>query len=112
MSEDRSSLVREAVAKNLSILIGYFESGEKYAQVEQLFMRLLLQETESEVVNAAQGQLLYSLADWTDLSDCFHSKLLSMILSEMQAILMVCGPLLCVSNIHLRLSRFPPPLFG
>jgi len=90
MSEDRSTLVREAVARNLSILIGYFESGEKYAQVEQLFTKLLLQDTEPDVVNAARSQLLFALADWTDLHDSFHSKLLSMLLTEIQVIVMVC----------------------
>eukprot|EP01112_Ceratiomyxa_fruticulosa_P021701 TRINITY_DN7733_c0_g2_i1.p1 TRINITY_DN7733_c0_g2~~TRINITY_DN7733_c0_g2_i1.p1 ORF type:complete len:1130 (+),score=246.13 TRINITY_DN7733_c0_g2_i1:74-3463(+) len=86
MLDDKSPMVRAAVAKNLSLLVNLFDAeGEKYAQVEQLFLRLLY-DVDGGVSNNAKLYLLSSLANWADILDTLHTRILTTLLNKMQEI--------------------------
>jgi len=86
LGEDKSSLVRQSVAKNFSLLINFFETSDKYNQIEESFKKLLY-DSDSSVSVAARLHFLPSLANWTDLLESLHSKLVNFILNEMLLIL-------------------------
>ncbi|EGC36298.1 hypothetical protein DICPUDRAFT_151237 [Dictyostelium purpureum] len=86
LGEDKSSLVRESVAKNFALLINFFDTNDKYNQIEESFKKLLYDQ-EIEVSIATRLHFLPSLANWTDLLESLHSKLVAFILNEMQTIL-------------------------
>eukprot|EP01132_Coremiostelium_polycephalum_P004797 gene4797-5982_t len=86
LGEDKSSLVRESVAKNFSLLINFFDTNDKYNQIEESFKKLLY-DTEIEVSIAARTHFLPSLVNWADLLEVLNSKLTNFLLSEMQILL-------------------------
>ncbi|KAF2070402.1 hypothetical protein CYY_008272 [Polysphondylium violaceum] len=86
LGEDKSSLVRQSVAKNFSLLINFFESSDKYNQIEESFKKLLY-DSDTSVSLSARSHFLPSLANWTDLLESLHSKLINFILNEMLLIL-------------------------
>ncbi|KYQ93225.1 hypothetical protein DLAC_05867 [Tieghemostelium lacteum] len=86
LGEDKSKLVKEAVAKNFSLLINFFESSDKYQQVEESFKKLLYDQ-DVEVQVAARSYFLPSLANWADLLESLNSRLANMLLTELYNIL-------------------------
>eukprot|EP01104_Vermistella_antarctica_P009958 TRINITY_DN2626_c0_g1_i1.p1 TRINITY_DN2626_c0_g1~~TRINITY_DN2626_c0_g1_i1.p1 ORF type:complete len:1221 (+),score=334.34 TRINITY_DN2626_c0_g1_i1:256-3918(+) len=66
MTDDRSALVRESVARNLAILIRFFANGDKYQTVQELLLRLLY-DSDTDVVHTAQVMLLPTVASWAHL---------------------------------------------
>ncbi|KAK5579381.1 hypothetical protein RB653_009063 [Dictyostelium firmibasis] len=86
LGEDKSSLVRESVAKNFALLVNFFDSPDKYNQIEESFKKLLY-DSEVEVSVATRFHFLPSLANWADLLESLNSKLTNFLLTEMLSIL-------------------------
>ncbi|EAL62589.1 hypothetical protein DDB_G0289755 [Dictyostelium discoideum AX4] len=86
LGEDKSSLVRESVAKNFALLVNFFDSPDKYNQIEESFKKLLY-DTDVEVSIATRFHFLPSLANWADLLESLNSKLTNFLLTEMLSIL-------------------------
>ncbi|EGG24253.1 hypothetical protein DFA_06403 [Cavenderia fasciculata] len=82
LGQDKSALVRSAVAKNFALLINFFETDDKYNQVEESF-KALLYDDDQTVSHAARNFFLPSLANWTDLLESLNTKLIQFLLSEM-----------------------------
>ncbi|EFA80709.1 hypothetical protein PPL_06295 [Heterostelium album PN500] len=85
LGQDKSALVRIAVAKNFSLLINFFDGTDKYNQVEESF-KALIYDTEAEVSLATRVYFLPSLANWTDLLESLNSKLTNLLLTEMYSL--------------------------
>jgi len=86
LSQDKSHIVRQAVSRNMGILVSYFEGNEKYSQVEDMLFELL-NDSEDTVRLTTQRVLLPIFVDWADEFDLLETKLLTKFLSEIEATL-------------------------
>lgn len=83
--DDKSPLVRLAVARNLGILISCLDDNEanKYQQIQVLLFRLL-KDPDPSVVQMTQDIFLPMLVDWADTLDYMSSRLLTTLLAQIQ----------------------------
>lgn len=86
--EDSATVVREAAAHNLALLLPLFPNTEKYFKVEELMFQLVC-DPAGVVVDATLKELLPSLVKWGNKLDHILSILLSHILNSAQR----CPPL-------------------
>jgi hypothetical protein len=66
--DDRSGLVREAVARNLAYLTSLFSSFDKFAKVEELILRLLY-DSDPSVQVTTRTMLIPVFSDWANSRD-------------------------------------------
>lgn len=86
--EDSATVVREAAAHNLALLLPLFPNTEKYFKVEELMFQLIC-DPAGVVVDTTLKELVPALIKWGNKSDHMLSALLSHILSSAQR----CPPL-------------------
>lgn len=73
--DDKDEIVREAVARNLALLVSYVEDHEKVAQFLEILVRLV-QDDHSTVIAACQNVLLPSFMSWASTADTFLDKVI------------------------------------
>lgn len=98
--EDSATVVREAAAHNLALLLPLFPNSEKYFKVEELVFQLVC-DPAGVVVDATLKELVPALVKWGNKLDHILSLLLSHILDSAQH----CPPLSGVESSlesHLR----------
>eukprot|EP01133_Synstelium_polycarpum_P015454 gene15454-18335_t len=80
LGTDKSSLVRVAVAKNFSLLINFFETDDKYNQVEESFKALLYDAEAEEEFKMPEVDVLKIeklLKCFTSITPRIHQSILS-----------------------------------
>eukprot|EP01114_Cavostelium_apophysatum_P013423 TRINITY_DN3251_c0_g1_i1.p1 TRINITY_DN3251_c0_g1~~TRINITY_DN3251_c0_g1_i1.p1 ORF type:complete len:976 (-),score=360.72 TRINITY_DN3251_c0_g1_i1:1541-4468(-) len=97
LTVDRDPLVREAVARNLGLIVSLFDTDDKYGQVEDLVFQLLY-DREYDVRVATQKYVLPFFADWADTLGVLCTKLTNRLLNELSAI--VSKPTFGTSNVE------------
>lgn len=75
-------ILKKKVAKNLGLLITYFDKNEKYGQVEDLFFKFL-NDVDIEVRNSTQYILAPLFVDWANSVNSLYDKLLIRWFSEL-----------------------------
>ncbi|TKY50494.1 LisH domain and HEAT repeat-containing protein KIAA1468 [Spatholobus suberectus] len=86
--EDSATIVREAAAHNLAMLLPLFQSMDKYFKVEELMFQLIC-DPSGVVVETTLKELVLAVIKWGNKLDHVLSVILSHILSSVQH----CPPL-------------------
>jgi len=86
LNMDKAPLVREAVARNLGLLISLFEGDDKYSQIEELLFQLLF-DSEFEVRTAAIKHTLPFMSDWADMIGVLCTRLVTKFFNEISVII-------------------------
>ncbi|RDX66985.1 LisH domain and HEAT repeat-containing protein, partial [Mucuna pruriens] len=97
--EDSATIVREAAAHNLAMLLPLFQNLDKYFKVEELMFQLIC-DPSGVVVETTLKELVLAVIKWGDQLDHVLSVLLSHILSSAQLFL-VTENLILVNNYFL-----------
>ncbi|EPS69268.1 hypothetical protein M569_05497, partial [Genlisea aurea] len=103
--EDSATVVREAAARNLALLLTLFPSTEKYFKVEDLMFQLVY-DPSGMVVETAMKDLVPALIKWGDKLDHILNVLLSHLIQSVQQ----CPPMSGVdgsleSHLHVLAER-------
>ena len=86
--DDKSSLVRESVVKNLAQLISYFEDEEKYSKIE-LFVLKLFYDSSKEVTDNVKQILLPVFMEWSYTLNVLLDRFIPLFRDEMGKLLKV-----------------------
>jgi len=86
LNMDKAPMVREAVARNLGLLISLFEGDDKYSQIEELLFQLLY-DAEFEVRTAAIKHTLPFMSDWADMIGVLCTRLVTKFFNDISTII-------------------------
>ncbi|XP_045921446.1 RAB11-binding protein RELCH homolog isoform X4 [Micropterus dolomieu] len=114
LAEDKADMVREAVVKSLSIIMGYIDDPDKYSQGFEL-MLLSLGDPSERVVSAVHQVFIPAFAAWTTELGTLHTALIPSLLARIEKLLMQGEHGLDEHKLHVFLSALQsliPPLFG
>ncbi|CAH1269897.1 KIAA1468 [Branchiostoma lanceolatum] len=83
LSDDKSDLVRESVAKSLGLITAYIDDVDKYTQGSEL-LHMAMCDASERVVGAAQQVFLPALAAWADELDRLHTDLIHGMMTRLE----------------------------
>lgn len=84
MSTDKEEDVREAVAKSLSVVASFLETGDKYSQMVNLLGKLLIDPSE-KVASTTKIMLLPAIAKWSLDLKCLESFLNQIVMEPIES---------------------------
>uniref|UniRef100_A0A8C2ZZD5 RAB11 binding and LisH domain, coiled-coil and HEAT repeat containing n=1 Tax=Cyclopterus lumpus TaxID=8103 RepID=A0A8C2ZZD5_CYCLU len=114
LAEDKADMVREAVVKSLSIIMGYIDDPDKYSQGFEL-MLLSLGDPSERVVSAVHQVFIPAFAAWTTELGTLQTALIPSLLARIEKLLMQGEHVLDEYKLHVFLSALQsliPPLFA
>ncbi|AWP20790.1 putative lisH domain and HEAT repeat-containing protein KIAA1468 -like [Scophthalmus maximus] len=114
LTEDKADMVREAVVKSLSIIMGYIDDPDKYPQGFEL-MLLSLGDPSERVVSAVHQVFIPAFAAWTTELGTLHTALIPSLLARIEKLLLQGEHGLDEHKLHVFLSALQsliPPLFA
>ncbi|XP_044032277.1 RAB11-binding protein RELCH homolog isoform X3 [Siniperca chuatsi] len=114
LAEDKADMVREAVVKSLSIIMGYIDDPDKYSQGFEL-MLLSLGDPSERVVSAVHQVFIPAFAAWTTELGTLYTALIPSLLARIEKLLMQGEHGLDEHKLHVFLSALQsliPPLFA